>query len=189
MNEETTPASPFEAIRRNNQAGNEFWSGRDLAAILGYADYQTFEQAIVRAKAACFDVGRRIEDHFVEVTEVVCVGAGIQRTSSATFLSRYGCYLVIQSADASKEAVSVGQAYFAVQAGRLALSPKATDEERRSVLREETKLHSVKLVGAVKDAGVIEPDHYSIFQDHDFRGLYGVPPSGRRATPAHARRS
>lgn len=38
--------SPFEAIRRTNAAGNEFWSSRDFARVLGYSDYRNFEQVI-----------------------------------------------------------------------------------------------------------------------------------------------
>ncbi len=30
--------SAFEKIRRVNDAGNEYWSSRDLAGVLGYAD-------------------------------------------------------------------------------------------------------------------------------------------------------
>lgn len=28
--------TPFESIRRTNLAGNEFWSSRDFAKVLGY---------------------------------------------------------------------------------------------------------------------------------------------------------
>lgn len=35
-------ASPFELIKRTNNAGGEFWSSRDLAKVLGYGDYRNF---------------------------------------------------------------------------------------------------------------------------------------------------
>lgn len=38
--------SPFEQIRRTNDAGNEYWSSRDFAHVLGYSDYRNFEQVI-----------------------------------------------------------------------------------------------------------------------------------------------
>ena len=47
--------SPFEAIRRTNAAGNEFWSSRDLARVLGYSDYRNFEQVVQKARMACFN--------------------------------------------------------------------------------------------------------------------------------------
>ncbi len=57
--------SPFEQIRRTNDAGVEFWSSRDFARVLQYNDYRNFEQVIQKARAACFNSGQRIEDHFV----------------------------------------------------------------------------------------------------------------------------
>ena len=63
--------SPFEAIRRMNAAGNEFWSSRDFARVLGYSDYRNFEQVVQKARMACFNSAHRIEDHFVDVTEMI----------------------------------------------------------------------------------------------------------------------
>jgi len=66
--------TPFEAIHRTNPAGNEFWSSRDFARVLGYADYRNFQAVIESARIACFNNGQRVEDHFVEVTEMVEIG-------------------------------------------------------------------------------------------------------------------
>ena len=166
-------ATVFEKIKRRNEAGTEFWSSRDLATTLGYSDYRNFEQVVTKAKAACFNSGRRIEDHFVDVTEMVDIGSGAQRAIAATFLSRYACYLLIQNADPGKEVVALGQTYFAVQTRRQELGEEAAEDERRLMLREEMKLHNVKLAGAARDAGVIEPVDYAIFQNHGYEGLYG----------------
>ncbi|MCX7049647.1 MAG: hypothetical protein NTX50_29695 [Candidatus Sumerlaeota bacterium] len=38
--------SPFERIKRVNEAGFEFWSSRDFAEVLGYGDYRNFELVI-----------------------------------------------------------------------------------------------------------------------------------------------
>jgi DNA-damage-inducible protein D len=67
--------SPSERIRRINDAGNEYWSSRDFSQILGYSDYRNFEQVIKKAKKACFNSGHRIEDHFVDITEMVDTGS------------------------------------------------------------------------------------------------------------------
>lgn len=107
--------SPFERIRRTNEAGNEYWSSRDFAQVLGYTDYRNFEQVIHKARTACFNSGQRIEDHFVDVNEMVPIGSGATREVKTVFFSRYACYLVIQNADPSKEIVALGQTYFAVQ--------------------------------------------------------------------------
>jgi len=165
--------SPFERIRRINEAGFEHWSSRDFAHILGYTDYRNFESVIAKARLSCFNSGHHIEDHFVDVTEMVAIGSGAQRPIKTVLLSRYACYLIVQNADPSKEIVALGQTYFAVQTRRQELSDRATEEERRILLREEMKMHNVRLAGTAREAGVIEPGDYAIFQDHGYRGLNG----------------
>jgi DNA-damage-inducible protein D len=71
--------SPFERIKRTNDAGMEFWSSREFAGVLGYGDYRNFEGVIEKAKLSCFNSGHRIEDHFVDVTEMIEIGKGGQR--------------------------------------------------------------------------------------------------------------
>jgi hypothetical protein len=55
--------SPFERIRRTNAAGAEYGSSRD------------FGQVILKARAAYLNSSQRIEDHFVEITEMVPIGS------------------------------------------------------------------------------------------------------------------
>jgi DNA-damage-inducible protein D len=165
--------SPFERIKRSNAAGAEYWSSRDFAQVLCYTDYRNFEQVIHKARAACFNSGQRLEDHFVDVTEMIEIGKGAQREIRVTYLSRYACYLIVQNADPAKEIVALGQTYFAVQTRRQELTEQATEADRRLLLREELKLHNVRLAGTAKAAGVIEPKDYAIFQNHGYRGLYG----------------
>ena len=71
--------SPFEQIKRANDAGNEFWNSRDMAQILEYGDYRNFEGVIQKARMSCFNSGNRIEDHFVDVTDMIEIGKGGQR--------------------------------------------------------------------------------------------------------------
>jgi DNA-damage-inducible protein D len=81
--------SPFQEIRRVNPAGHEYWSSRDFARILGYADYRNFEQVIQHARTACFNSGRRIEDHFVGADDMIEIGKGGHRAVPTVYLSRY----------------------------------------------------------------------------------------------------
>ena len=123
--------TPFEDIRRTNPAGNEYWSSRDFAKVLGYADYRNFQAVIESARTACFNSGQRVDDHFVEVTDMIEVGKGARRPAKTVLMSRYACYLVIQNADPSKEIVAQGQTYFAIQTRRQELSDAEIEEQRR----------------------------------------------------------
>lgn len=166
-------ASPFEQIKRTNDAGMEFWSSREFSRVLGYGDYRNFEGVVEKAKLACFNSGHRLEDHFVDLTEMIEIGKGGQRPVKTVLLSRYACYLVIQNADPNKEIVAQGQTYFAIQTRRQELADESIEEERRILLREEIRRHNIQLADAAKDAGVIEPIDYAIFQNHGYMGLYG----------------
>jgi len=50
--------------------------------------------------------GQQVEDHFVEVTDMVEIGSGAQRALKTVMMSRYPCYLVIQNADPAPAALS-----------------------------------------------------------------------------------
>ncbi len=175
MTDELSPGtpSPFEQIRRVNGVGNEYWSSRDFARILGYSDYRNFEAVVEKARTACFNSGQRVDDHFVEITDMIEVGKGAQRPAKTVLMSRYACYLVIQNADPAKEIVALGQTYFAVQTRRQELSDQDIEETRRLLLRRELKTHNTQLAAAAKHCGVIDPIDYAIFQNHGYMGLYG----------------
>ena len=68
--------SPFEQIRKVNEAGNEYWESRDLSEVLEYTQYRNFEAVIEKAKLACYKSGHRIEDHFADVSKMVEIGKG-----------------------------------------------------------------------------------------------------------------
>ncbi|MES2657349.1 MAG: DNA damage-inducible protein D [Verrucomicrobiota bacterium] len=164
---------PFEHIRQTNPAGNEFWSSRDFAKVLGYSDYRNFQSVIESARTACLNSGQRVEDHFGEVTEMVEIGSGAQRKLKTVMMSRYACYLFIQNADPAKEIVAQGQTYFAIQTRRQELGDEELEEQRRLAIRSDLRTHNSQLADAAKDAGVIESRDYAIFQNHGYMGLYG----------------
>ena len=167
-----THISPFERIKRTNDAGMEFWSSRDFAGVLGYGDYRNFEDVIEKAKLACFNSGHRIEDHFGNVTEMVQIGSGAVRPIQTILMSRYACYLAIQNADPKKEIVAHGQTYFAIQTRRQELADGRIEEEQRIILRDEMRRHNVQLADAARGSGVVEPVDYAVFQNHGYMGLY-----------------
>lgn len=84
--------SPFERIRRTNEAGGEYWSSRDFAAVLEYGDYRNFGAVVEKAKLPCFNSGHPVEDHFVDVTEMIAIGKGGRRA-----VKTVGLLLVLRS--------------------------------------------------------------------------------------------
>lgn len=47
--------------------------------MLGYGDYRNFEAVIQKVRTACFNSAHRVEDHFVEITELIEIGKGGHR--------------------------------------------------------------------------------------------------------------
>ena len=170
----------FEQIKRIDEQGNEYWSGRDLAKVLEYSEYRHFKPVIEKAKDACKNSGQPVENHFEDYLEMVKIGSGAQRPfDDGIKLSRYACYLIVQNADPSKEIVAIGQTYFAIQTRLQEIQQMdeynrlSTDEEKRLFLRNEMKKHNILLAEAARDAGVIDPMDYAVFQNHGYLGLYG----------------
>ena len=179
MNNELIPQSAFEKLKRTDERGNEFWTARDMSRILEYSEYRHFLGVIEKARDACKNSGNRIDDHFEDILDMITIGKGGLRQVENVRLSRYACYLIVQNADPSKEIVAIGQTYFAVQTRLQEISKMeeytrlATEDEKRLFLRSEMKKHNLQLAEAAKDAGVIEPIDYAIFQNHGYMGLYG----------------
>lgn len=180
----------FEQIKQIDENGDEFWMARQLAKVLDYTDFRNFAGVINKAVEACNKSGQRVEDHLVEANEVVSVGSGATHTYPSFKLRRYMCYLIVQNADPSKEVVAWGQTYFAVQTRLQEIQQLdefnrlSTEEEKRLFLRTEMAKHNTQLAAAAKDAGVIEPVDYAIFQNHGYKGLYG----GLDAKGIHAKK-
>lgn len=169
----------FEQIRRVDENGNEFWSGRDLGKVLEYSEYRHFLPVIEKAKEACKNSGQSVPDHFEDILDMIELGKGAKREVNSVKLSRYACYLIVQNADPTKEIVATGQTYFAIQTRIREIrqideyTRLKSEEEKRLFLRNELKTHNLQLAEAAKDAGVIEPIDYAVFQNHGYKGLYG----------------
>ncbi|MDD4968006.1 MAG: DNA damage-inducible protein D [Paludibacter sp.] len=169
----------FEQIRQVDEYGNEFWSARDLGKVLEYSEFRHFIPVIDRAKEACKNSGQSVPDHFEDILEMIELGKTAKREVDSMKLSRYACYLIVQNADPSKELVATGQTYFAIQTRIQEIrqmdeyTSLKSEVEKRLFLRNELKTHNIQLAEAAKDAGVIEPIDYAIFQNHGYMGLYG----------------
>lgn len=180
----------FESIKHFDENGVEYWTSRSLWKVLEYNEYRNFLPVIEKAKIACENSGQRVENHFVDIHEMIVIGKGGERRVDSVKLSRYACYLIVQNADPSKTIVAQGQTYFAIQT-RIAevqqmkeYQALSDEEEKRLFLRTELQKHNSELASAAKDAGVIDSRDYAIFQNYGYQGLYG----GMTAKDIHARK-
>lgn len=169
----------FEQIKEVDENGNEFWGARKLSKILEYTDFRNFQTVVNKAIEACKNSGQNPMHHIVEFNEEIIHGKGAVQSYPSFKLSRYACYLIVQNADPSKEIVALGQTYFALQTRLQEIRQMETyqklktEEEKRLFLRKEMYEHNKQLAAAAKNAGVIDPIDYAIFQNHGYMGLYG----------------
>lgn len=76
-----------------------------------------------------------------------------------------------------KEVVALGQTYFAIQTRKQEIiedefKKLGGEIQKRLFLRKEMAEHNKKLADAARDAGVIQPWEYAVFQNHGYMGLY-----------------
>ena len=132
---------------------------------------------INKAKEACKNSGFEVLDHFPRVEKLIDLPKGAKRDVGDLHLTRYACYLIVQNADPSKEIVALGQTYFAIQTRKQEIQEDefnklGSEDAKRIFLRKEMAEHNKKLADAAKQAGVILPQEYAIFQNHGYMGLY-----------------
>lgn len=177
----------FEGIKRINKHGMEYWTGRELGKILEYGRWGNFVNVVNKAKEACKNSSNDVADHIADVSNMIKIGKGAQRTVDDYELSRYACYLIVQNSDPRKAVVALGQTYFAVQTRRQEQSDQIArmdEDSKRMAIRNELKEHNKKLVEAAKNAGVETSLEYAVFQDYGYMGLYG----GLKAKDIHSQK-
>ena len=170
--------------KRTAPNGEDYWMGRDIQAILGYAEWRNFSDSVIKkARTACDGSGVPSSYHFVETNKVISAGKGAELERADCYLTRYACYLIAMNGDSSKAEVATAQTYFAVQTRRQELS----DQEKRVALRERVQMSNKVLAGTARSAGVTR---FALFNDAGYRGLYGmgladiirrkkIPPKGK----------
>ena len=177
--------SIFEELKKINEYGQEYWSARELGKVLEYSEYRSFIPVIEKGKIACKNSGFPVENHFGDSHEMISIATGTAREAKREVpdvnMSRYACYLVVQSADSSKVIVGKAKSYFAIQTRRQETQDQLLDDSKRVMLRGEMTEHNKKLASAAKSAGVF---NYANFQDAGYMGLYG----GLRQKDIHARK-
>ncbi len=163
--------TPFEKIKRKTEYGAEYWIARELMELLGYDTWRRFDDAITRAMESCNTAGGDASQEFLPAPAKTLEAGG--RPGKDYILSRYACYLIAQNGDPSKKEIANAQTYFAIQTRMQEVQQEALEDKKRVMLREEMKRHNTNLASAAKEAGVIEPYDYAIFQNFGYKGLYG----------------
>lgn len=168
----------FESMRREDEDGAEYWSARELQAVLEYSSWKRFNAVIHKAIQACYNAKIDPSDHFDHVDKMVTIGSGARRQVEDVRLSRYACYLLVQNGDPAKPVIASGQTYFAIQTRRQELADDAAfqqldEDKKRLFLRNELREHNKQLVEAASQVGVESGRDFAIFQNHGYRGLYG----------------
>ena len=124
-------ALSFEQLKLVNPHGAEYWSARDLQALLGYSQWRRFEDAVSRAITSCTQSGNDPAHHFASAGKMIALGKGGMREVPDFHLSRFACYLIAQNGDPRKPEIAFAQKYFAIQTRRQELSDAyAADLER-----------------------------------------------------------
>ncbi len=133
MSENKTP--DFESIKQINPYGQEYWSARDLAPLLGYIQWRNFEQAIKKAMIACKESGNVVEHHFADASKPITGGKGAVQNVKDYYLSRLACYLIAQNGDPRKPEIAAAQVYFAVSTRAHEIHQLRKEQEERLAMR------------------------------------------------------
>ena len=166
------PHKAFEDIKRVDENGIEFWTGRELFPLFGYSTWQAFEEVIGRAANAALQSGQVVNNHFSQLTKMVDVGSGGVRAVKDWKLDRYACYLIAQNGNPKIPQIALAQTYFAVQTRKQEIFEALSDAEKRLFIRGEVSSENKKLFRTAKQAGV---SHFGLFNDAGYKGLYGAP--------------
>ena len=76
MDLEKWQAKKFEEIKHLDEDGNEYWFGRELQSVLGYAQWRRFCDVIDKAMVSCKLNEQDPKYHFAEVDKMVDMPSG-----------------------------------------------------------------------------------------------------------------
>lgn len=163
------PHRDFESIKKIDGNGIEYWTGRGLMDILGYSNWQNFEEVIKKAQQSCINSRQFPQDHFTDVSKMVSLGSSSVREVKDIKLSRYACYLIAQNGDVRKPQIALAQTYFAIQTRNQEIAQNLSEDEKRLHKRSEVSDRNKILFSTARLAGV---SNFGKFNDAGYKGLY-----------------
>ena len=163
----------FEDIKHIGEFGNEYCLARELKNVLGYNQWRSINDLIVRAKVACKESKYNVDDHFAVQRKMIKLAKGAARKVIDYKLSRYACYLIVMNGNPKKEIIALGQTYFAIQTRKQELSEKEynelTEDEKRLYRRNQTRKGNYNLNQTAIKSGVKD---IARFHNAGYKGLY-----------------
>jgi DNA-damage-inducible protein D len=161
----------FEAASREIH-GIECWSARELQELFGYKDWNVFLKTVEKAKNACENSGELVTNHFVNIENTI-VGESGENTPLEDFaLTRYGCYLVTQNGDSSKNEIAFAQTYYAVQTRKQEIIEQRLLDISRVAARDKLSKSEKKLSGIIYERNVDDKGFSTIRSEGD-KALFG----------------
>ena len=165
----------FESSKHIDDNGVEYWNAREMQEILQYTKWSNFHKVIETAKIACKISNQEVGEHFAEVGKMINLANLAKRKVLDYKLTGYACYLIVMNGDPRKEVIALGQTYFAVKTRQQEfqeLYDKLSENEKRLFIRGDIKQKNMLLAESARNAGVITPMEFAIFQDSGYKGLY-----------------
>ena len=112
----------FDSIKHYTEDGQEFWYARDLQKVLEYTEWRNFSGVIEKAKIACQNSGIAVDECFVEVNKTSPMPNGGVKEIEDMMLSRYACYLIVQTETREKRSSLSGSRILPSRPGNRSLS-------------------------------------------------------------------
>lgn len=161
--------NPFDAIRYVDEMGVEYWLARDLMPILGYQQWRQFEDAVLRAIAACENTGNDCSKHFLRSTAKTTKGG---RPGLDFKLSRYGAYLTAMNGDPRKQEIASAQSYFVTKTREAeVVIPQQSDRIRE--LELQLALTQAETQKAIAEKSILDTRHLIVTTCPGFSPLSG----------------